>query len=53
MTLVNKVGECYRVCMGPGKSWNFIINGIFQLCTGKSWKKAAAPGKFWKYVKLK
>jgi len=29
-----------RVCTGPGKS-------------GKSWKKATGPGKFWKSVKLK
>ena len=33
----------------PGKSWNFIM--AFSR-TGKSWKKAAGPGKFWKSVKL-
>ena len=33
----------------PGKSWNFII--AFSR-TGKSWKKATGPGKFWKSVKL-
>jgi len=43
----------YRVCMGPGKpgkSWNFIVT--FSR-TGKSWKRATGPGKFWKSVKLK
>jgi len=42
-----------RVCMGPGKpgkSWNLTV--AFSR-TGKSWKKAAGPGKFWKSVKLK
>ena len=42
----------YRVCTGPGKpgkSWNFIM--AFSR-TGKSWKKATGPGKFWKSVKL-
>ena len=34
----------------PGKSWNFIMP--FSR-TGKSWKKATGPGKFWKFVKLK
>ena len=29
----------------PGKSWNFIL--AFSR-TGKSWKKATCPGKFWK-----
>ena len=38
-----------RVCMGPGKSWNFIM--AFSR-TGKSWKRATGPGKFWKFVKL-
>ena len=33
----------------PGKSWNFIL--AFSR-TGKSWKKATGPGKFWKSVKL-
>ena len=33
----------------PGKSWNFIM--AFSR-TGKSWKKAIGPGKFWKFVKL-
>ena len=33
----------------PGKSWNFIV--AFSK-TGKSWKKATSPGKFWKSVKL-
>ena len=33
----------------PGKSWNFIM--AFSR-TGKSWKKVAGPGKFWKFVKL-
>ena len=43
---------CYRVRTGPGKpgkSWNFIM--AFSR-TGKSWKKATGPGKFWKFVKL-
>ena len=30
--------------------WNFIV--AFSR-TGKSWKKATGPGKFWKSVKLK
>ena len=34
----------------PGKSWNFIVT--FSR-TGKSWKVATCPGKFWKSVKLK
>ena len=34
----------------PGKSWNLTV--AFSR-TGKSWKKAAGPGKFWKSVKLK
>ena len=41
-----------RLCTGPGKpgkSWNFIM--AFPR-TGKSWKKATGPGKFWKSVKL-
>ena len=29
----------------PGKSWNFVV--AFSR-TGKSWKKATGPGKFWK-----
>ena len=33
----------------PGKAWNFIM--AFSR-TGKSWKKATGPGKFWKFVKL-
>jgi len=33
----------------PGKSWNFIV--AFSR-TGKSWKRATGPGKFWKSVKL-
>ena len=33
----------------PGKSWNFILT--FSR-TGKSWKKATGPEKFWKYVKF-
>ena len=33
----------------PGKSWNFIM--AFSR-TGKSWKKATGPGKFWKSVNL-
>ena len=43
----------YRVRTGPekpGKSWNVIMT--FSR-TGKSWKKATGPGKFWKSVKLK
>ena len=43
----------YRVCTGPGKpgkSWNFIVS--FSR-TGKSWKKATGPGKFWKCFKPK
>ena len=42
----------YRVRTGPGKpgkSLNFIM--AFSR-TGKSWKKATGPGKFWKFVKL-
>ena len=42
-----------RVHTGPRKlreSWNFIV--AFSR-TGKSWKKAADLGKFWKSVKLK
>ena len=42
----------FRVRTGPGKpgkSWNFIM--AFSR-TGKSWKKATGPGKFWKSVKL-
>ena len=38
-------------CTGPrkpGKSWNFIM--AFSR-TGKSWKKAIGPGKFWQSVK--
>ena len=31
----------------PGKSWNFVM--AFSR-TGKSWKKAAGPGKSWKSV---
>ena len=41
-----------RVRTGPGKpekSWNFIM--AFSR-TGKSWKKATGPGKFWISVKL-
>ena len=33
----------------PGTSWNFIIT-FFR--TGKSWKRATGPEKFWKSVKL-
>ena len=33
----------------PGKSWNFIM--AFSR-TGKSWKNATGPGKFWKSAKL-
>ena len=39
--------------MGPGKpekSWNFIIMAFSW--TGKSWKRATGPGKFWKSVRL-
>ena len=32
----------------PGKSCNFIV--AFSR-TGKSWKKATGPGKFWKSVR--
>ena len=42
----------YRFRTGPGKPgkpWNFIMP--FSR-TGKSWKKATGPGKFWKSVKL-
>ena len=36
-----------RVGLGkPGKSWNFVALSR----TGKSWKMAAGPGKFWKSV---
>ena len=41
-----------RVCTGPGKpgkSWNF---GMEFSRTGKSWKKAAGPGKFLRSAKL-
>jgi len=31
----------------PGKSWNFVV--AFSR-TGKCWKKASGPGKFWKSV---
>jgi len=34
----------------PGKSWNFTV--AFSR-TGKSWKSATGPGKYWKSVKLK
>ena len=40
----------FRVLTGPGKpgmSWNFIV--AFSR-TGKSWKKATGPGKFWRSV---
>ena len=40
----------YRVRTGlgkPGKSWNFVV--AFSR-TGKSWKIATGPGKFWKSV---
>ena len=40
-----------RVRTGPGKSgksWNFVVALISR--TGKSWKKATGPGKFWKSV---
>ena len=43
----------YRVRAGPGKpgkSWNYIIMAFSR--TGKSWKKAIGPEKFWKSVKL-
>jgi len=40
-----------RTALGkPGKSWNIIV--AFSR-TGKSWKRATGPGKFWKSVKLK
>ena len=48
----NRQSTRIRVRTGPGKpgkSWNFIL--AFSR-TGKSWKKAAGPGKFWKSVKL-
>ena len=41
----------YRVSTGPGKpgkSWNHIM--AFSK-TGKTWKKATGPEKFWKSVK--
>ena len=50
---INILSQHYRVHMGPGKpgkSWNF--NVAFSR-TGKSWKRATGPGKFWKSVKLK
>jgi len=40
----------FRVHTGPGKpgkSWNFIV--AFSR-SGKSWKRATGPGKFWKSV---
>jgi len=52
LQLVNKIANS-RVHTGPGKpgkSWNFVV--AFSR-TGKSWKKATGPGKFWKSVKLK
>ena len=42
----------HRVRTGPGKpgkSWNVVV--VFSW-TGKCWKKATGPGKFWKSVKL-
>jgi len=42
----------YRVCTGPGKLgkyWNFVV--AFSR-TGKFWKNATEPEKFWKSVKL-
>ena len=33
----------------PGKSWNFLM--AFSR-SGKVWKKAYGPGKFWESVKL-
>ena len=47
-----KMHAVYRVRIGPGKpgkSWNFFL--VFSR-TGKSWKKATGPGKFWKSIKL-
>jgi len=47
------INSATRVHTGPGKSknsWNFIV--AFSR-TGKSWKRASGPGKFWKSVKLK
>jgi len=47
------VAVIYRVRTGPGKpgkSWNFIV--AFSR-TGKAWKRATGPGKFWKSFKLK
>ena len=49
---LKKKKQMHRVHTGPGKAgkaWNFIV--AFSR-TGKSWKKAAGPGKFWKSVKL-
>ena len=43
--------DLHRVCTGPGKpgkSWDFIMD--FSR-TGKSWKKATGPGKFWTQLK--
>ena len=40
-------------CTGPGnpgKSWNFIVT-FFR--TGKPWKKATGPWKFWESFELK
>ena len=48
--LVEQEEAKYRVRTGlgkPGKSWNFVV--AFSR-TGKSWKKATGPGKFWKSV---
>jgi len=50
---VKQQQQQHRVRTGPGKpgkSWNFIA--AFSR-TGKSWKRATGPGKFWKSVKLK
>ena len=44
---------CQNGIQGSYGSWKVqeFYGGIFR--TGKSWKKAAGPGKFWKSVKLK
>jgi len=46
------INSATRVRTGPGKpgkSWNIVAFSR----TGKSWKRATGPGKFWKSVKLK
>ena len=41
-----------RVRTGPGKPGKSSNSIMAFSRTGKSWKKATGPGKFWKVVKL-